>query len=198
MPKPSDYSKGLIYKLCCKDTNIKDIYVGSTCNFTRRKYGHKGASNNENHKCYNNPIYKFIREKGGWLNWNMVLVKYFPCKSRLELLQEEQIVIEELGEYTTLNRARTWRSKEYVREYEKNWRTENKEYVKEYGKNWRKENKDALAEHFKKWKQDNKEKYEKTQKKPYTCITCNKTIQNGSKKRHNHSKTHIQKLQKSD
>ena len=41
--KMERYQKGLIYKLCCKDLNIKDIYVGSTCNFARRKCQHKNA-----------------------------------------------------------------------------------------------------------------------------------------------------------
>ncbi len=42
-----NYSKGLVYKLCCNDTNIKDIYVGSTTNFIRRKSDHKSACDNE-------------------------------------------------------------------------------------------------------------------------------------------------------
>ncbi len=28
--KEIDYSKGLIYKLCCKDPTITDVYIGST------------------------------------------------------------------------------------------------------------------------------------------------------------------------
>ena len=42
MPRlPTDYSKGFIYKLCCLDVNIKDIYVGSSTNFKERKKQHK-------------------------------------------------------------------------------------------------------------------------------------------------------------
>ena len=38
MPKENiDYSKTIIYKIVCKDINIKDCYVGSTTNFTNRK-----------------------------------------------------------------------------------------------------------------------------------------------------------------
>ena len=32
-----DYSKCFIYKLCCRDASIEEIYIGSTCNLTRRK-----------------------------------------------------------------------------------------------------------------------------------------------------------------
>ena len=62
-----NYENGLIYKLCCKDANITDIYVGSTTNFKQRKKEHKADCHNENNKNYNRPVYKFIRENGG--NW---------------------------------------------------------------------------------------------------------------------------------
>jgi predicted GIY-YIG superfamily endonuclease len=47
MKKPSDYTKGLIYKICCNDENIKDIYIGSTVDFKRRKGRHKCNCYNE-------------------------------------------------------------------------------------------------------------------------------------------------------
>jgi hypothetical protein len=38
MPRlPIDYSKSIIYKIVCKDLDVKDCYVGSTTNFTNRK-----------------------------------------------------------------------------------------------------------------------------------------------------------------
>jgi predicted GIY-YIG superfamily endonuclease len=44
MPKvPIDYSKGFIYKLCCLDVNIKEIYIGSSTNFKQRKRHHKNV-----------------------------------------------------------------------------------------------------------------------------------------------------------
>ena len=61
-----NYSKGIVYKLCCKDVNITDIYIGSTTNFTRRKWGHKTACNNEKDKSYNFKVYQFIRNHGGF------------------------------------------------------------------------------------------------------------------------------------
>ena len=45
-----DYSKSMIYKLCCKDVNIKEIYVGSTTNLIKRKYQHKADCYNKNRK----------------------------------------------------------------------------------------------------------------------------------------------------
>ena len=43
MPK-IDYSKMVIYKILSKDNNIKYIYIGSTTDFTKRKWFHKKNS----------------------------------------------------------------------------------------------------------------------------------------------------------
>ena len=34
------YMNTLIYKICCKDETIKDIYIGQTTNFDVRKFYH--------------------------------------------------------------------------------------------------------------------------------------------------------------
>ena len=31
-----DYSKGVIYRIYCKDSSITDCYVGSSCNIQKR------------------------------------------------------------------------------------------------------------------------------------------------------------------
>ena len=48
-----NYANGIIYKLCCLDPNITEIYIGSTTNKYRRKQQHKGICNNVNGKKYN-------------------------------------------------------------------------------------------------------------------------------------------------
>jgi hypothetical protein len=85
-----DYSKSLIYKLCCKDPTITDIYIGSTTNFRTRKNLHKCRNNTEDPS----PIYKFIRSNGGWDNWDMVEIEKFPCKDKRELHTRERLNIE--------------------------------------------------------------------------------------------------------
>ena len=94
---PIDYSKGLIYKLVCKDDDITYNYIGSTTNFKQRKNTHKSCCNNENNKEYPHYKYFYIRDNGGWDNWDMVLVKYFECKTSLELRAEERKQITLLG-----------------------------------------------------------------------------------------------------
>jgi len=60
----------VIYKICSDDCP-DFIYVGSTKNFTKRKYSHKFDYKNG---C-NFTLYNKIREYGGWENWRMVTVE---------------------------------------------------------------------------------------------------------------------------
>ena len=96
-----DYSKGKIYKLCCKDVNVKEIYVGSTINMKNRKNGHKTNCTNINSKKYNYKVYEYIRKNDNWSNWSMVWIKDFPCNSKKELEAEEDKIMRELN--ATLN-----------------------------------------------------------------------------------------------
>ena len=91
------YNNGLIYKIVCKDPSIKEIYVGSCCNFTRRKCEHKSICNNPNTKAYNHYKYQFIRDNGGWNNWDMIEIKKYPCETKRELELEERNNLELLG-----------------------------------------------------------------------------------------------------
>ena len=45
-----DYSNTIIYKIYCKDENVKNIYVGHTTDFEVRKNSHKNSSKYSNLK----------------------------------------------------------------------------------------------------------------------------------------------------
>lgn len=125
MPRlPIDYSKTIIYKLCCKDENITNIYVGSTTNFTSRKREHKKNCTKETSKEYNSYKYRFIRDNGGWNNWDMILIENFPCLNNIEARKRERDVFELLG--ATLNKEIPYREKN---EYEKQYRAEGKHKI---------------------------------------------------------------------
>jgi len=150
-----DYSKGLIYKLCCKDPNIIDIYIGSTTNMKNRKNQHKFRCNNPTDKNYNLKVYKFIRENGGWDNWTMVLVEYVNATSKQELEKEERVVIELLK--PTLNYVIPTRTK-------KEWTEDNKKKIVEQQKTYREVNKIEITENNKKYYEENREKILENQK----------------------------------
>ena len=150
MPKlPIDYSKSLIYKLCCNDLNITDIYIGSTTNFSKRKGQHRQNCNNENIVGYNRKLYRVIRDNGGWINWDMILIENnLNVNNKLELHKKERMYIENLK--PTLNYSIPTRtSKEYY--------NDNKVVLREQKKEYRQKNKDAIKEHNKQYYNDNKE-----------------------------------------
>lgn len=90
-----DYSKATIYKLVNKfDTNEKMIYIGTTTNWTVRKYQHKRRCNDETDQGYNWKIYKYIRKTGGFQNWDMKIIEDYPCNTDLELSSRERYYIE--------------------------------------------------------------------------------------------------------
>jgi hypothetical protein len=223
MPRrPKDYSKGLIYKMCCKDTTIKDIYVGSTTNFTQRKRTHKSCCNKETSKGYNYPVYKFIRENGGWFNWDMVLIEYYPCETELELGRRENYFMIELQSslnnkspniYETHQEARHGyyeNNKDYHNKKSKEWREVNIEREREKGrkryeankerfnkisKEWRELNKEKNKEYFKKYREANKEQYYEKHNRKITCV-CGCIVGNSGKARHEKSAKHLSILEK--
>ena len=135
MPKVEmDYSKTIIYKLVCKDINITDIYIGHTTNFTKRKNQHKSNCNNPNSKNYNLFVYKFIRNNGGWENFNMIEIEKYNCNDKLEACKRERHWIEELK--SILNKYIPSRTSE-------EYRKDNKENKKIYDDN----NKDECIIH---------------------------------------------------
>jgi predicted GIY-YIG superfamily endonuclease len=80
----------MIYKLVCNDPEIHNIYVGSTTNWTARMTKHKSSCNNPLGKAYNQKKYRIIRLNGGWYNWSMVLIEYYPCSTMCEAVVRER------------------------------------------------------------------------------------------------------------
>ena len=135
-----NYHESIIYKICCKDPSITDIYVGSTTNFKSRKYQHKLSCNNENSGEYLYYKYLFIRENGGWENWDMIQIKAFKCENKRELEAEERKIIEETG--ATLNKNIPFRLK-------KEYNEDNKEKIKIYKREYYQKNKVEITKKFK-------------------------------------------------
>ena len=188
MPKlPMDYSKSIIYKIVCKNPEIKDCYVGSTTNYDKRKNCHKSNCNNTNRKGYNSNVYQFIRNNGNWENWDMVEIEKYNCNDKLELYKQERFWLEELN--ASLNSQIPNRSqkqyrednKDKIKEKVKEYYEDNKEKIKEKDKQYREDNKDKIKENKKQHYQDNKDKINEKVK----CNICNKQMNKSSLTRHN-------------
>ena len=149
MPKTIiNYSNTIIYKIVCKDQKIKDCYVGHTTNFTNRKRQHKSTCGNANDRDHNFHVYKFIRNNGGWDNWDMIMIEEYDCKNLLQAKQRERYWIENikptLNVQTPLKTTKEWRdthkdhyknyfemNKDSIMERQREKRLEKKEYPKE-------------------------------------------------------------------
>ncbi len=126
MPKTTiDYSKIVIYKIVCNDLNVKDIYIGSTTNFIKRKTAHKNATMNEKHPKHNAKKYQFINENGGWNNFTMLEIEKYPCVDGNEARLRERYWFEQLQ--ATLNTYRPIISKEEADIRLKTYKEDNKE-----------------------------------------------------------------------
>ena len=86
MPKKEiDLSCCVVYVLKYNDIVY---YVGSTNNLFLRVSLHKSLC--KNNKC-NTKLYKFMRENGGFDNWNLeIIVTYTDCKTLQELHWHER------------------------------------------------------------------------------------------------------------
>jgi predicted GIY-YIG superfamily endonuclease len=126
MPRtPINYENTIMYKLVCKDINITECYVGHTTDFTKRKYQHKSDCNNKNTENYNSYVYIFIRENGGWKNWDMIEIEKFKCNDVLKAKQQERFWIETLK--SKLNSIMPFREMQEKIEQQKMYRKNNKE-----------------------------------------------------------------------
>jgi hypothetical protein len=156
MPKiQTDYSHTIIYKLCCKDVSINDIYVGHTTNFIQRKHNHKINCCNKKSNNHNLYVYKFIRENGGWDNWEMIQLEEYNCANRRESEMRERYWIETL--MASLNCISPFTTKEEKQEQKKNWYEENKEHILEKAKEHYEENKEQKIEYQKQYSKENSE-----------------------------------------
>ena len=96
MPKLDiDYSKTVIYKITF---NNEPVYVGSTTNFTKRKHTHKSNSLTKTL-----PLYKTIRENGGFDKFQIVPIEEFECNNKIQAVIREQKYIDELKPNLNMN-----------------------------------------------------------------------------------------------
>jgi len=165
-----NYKKGLIYKLCCDDTNIKEEYVGSTVDFTERKRCHKKSCNSPDRIEYNYNVYKFIRKNGGFENWSMVLVEKYPCNDKRELETRERYWIEKLKCKLNCKIPQRTRKEHYQ---------DNKEDLKKIHSIYYQENKDDIS---------------KKGKEKITC-ECGTIVRKNDLSRHYNSNKHLKYLE---
>lgn len=82
--KQTIYVSAYIYKLCRGDKQDDNIYIGSTVDIFSRLQEHKNKCKKSNTK-----LYKYIRENGGYENWNFIIIDKFDYKTKQDLILRE-------------------------------------------------------------------------------------------------------------
>jgi hypothetical protein len=182
MPRTNiDYYKTTIYKICCKNLDITKIYIGNTTDMRKRKYEHKSCCINVKNKHYNLKVYQFIRENGGWDNWDMIEIEKYNAIDGYDAKKRERYWIEELK--ATLNIDLPSRTR-------KQWVEDNKEIIAEKKKEYQENNKEKLKEYKKEYRENNKQILSEKKKEKITC-DCGCEISKYYLKEHQQSKKHI-------
>jgi hypothetical protein len=157
MPRlPIDYTKAVIYKIVCCDVSVTETYVGSTTNLRNRRREHKHDCNNPNSKQYNRFVYQFIRDHGGFGNFDVVLVENVTgCSDSPSLHARERYWVESL--HAELNKQVPVRT-------QKEWKKDHPEKISENGKNYYKLNRDKIREYQNQYKILNRDKINEKQR----------------------------------
>jgi hypothetical protein len=190
--KATNYANGIQYKIVCKDPAITDCYNGSCISFKDRKKQHKSSCTNLNNASYNYKVYRFIRENGGWSNWDMIQIEEFPCKSKQELIAREREIFDILK--PTLNTKsptlNVENKKMYAAKYMIEYVANHKEILKEYYAEYYKDNKEHLSAIHQQYYADNKVEIDIKQKEKVKC-ECGCVTNKHHLSRHLKSKKHL-------
>ena len=163
----SDYSKGKIYKII--SNHLPDTaYIGSTVQPLSKRYGGHVANyrqhlkNNTYSKCSSYNIVCYPDSK-------IILIEYFKCESKSELLRREGEIIKMYQNNKDLEQplnlriagqtAKQWRElhKDKLREKNKKWRDSHKDKTKDYNTVYYQQNKDQMTDQQKEYNNQQKQ-----------------------------------------
>lgn len=203
-----------VYQIKCKDPKITETYVGSTVDLKQRIRQHRYKCIEGNNECWLK-IYVFMRENGGFDNFEFNILEEFTDISKEQLRDEEQKYIKQITPQLNKKNASVTPEelKEYHRKYSKEYKHAHKEQCNQYNKKYYREHKEERREikrqtdklyyekNKEKIKADSKARYEKNKEKiearasaPWTCEICNVTVRRDSKPRHERSELHKSKI----
>jgi hypothetical protein len=133
-----NYNKSRIYKIWSDDEGVNEFYIGSSADFKKRCKTHYSKCNNPIANEYENKLYTYIRNNGGFGNFYIHIIQKLSCKNNRELREIEQQWITQLKH--TLNNIRANRTLEdhkndmliYYKKYYQENKLEKKITDKEY------------------------------------------------------------------
>jgi len=158
MGRATDLSNCYIYHILDKDGIVH--YVGSTSNINSRKSSHKYRCNTEHDKFYHLDIYKYIRDNGGFEQFEIVPIRKIEnISNKTELRIAEQT---EINKFSNLkNKNGSYRSSR--KETDKIYYEKNKDQINQQNLQWKKNNPEKLSKYY----QENKEKIKEYKRQYY-------------------------------
>jgi len=102
-----------IYRISHKlDYENENVYIGSTSNLHKRKITHKSNCINEKSKDFHYKVYQYIRENGGFDNFQFIILRVCDNVDKKELIKLEQSFID-VYEPTLNSQSASQTKKEY-------------------------------------------------------------------------------------
>jgi len=164
MGRATDFSNCYIYHIKSMDGVVH--YVGSTSNMNSRKSSHKYNCSHENNKNYNLDIYQYIRNNGGFDNFEIIPIRKLEnVSNKNDLLIAERT---EMEKYTGLKNMRgSYQTNEEHLQQISLWQKNNPEKHNQYSKKYYESNKEYYTEYNRKWREANKEKINEKRRQKY-------------------------------
>ena len=155
MGRSTDFSNCYIYHIKSKDGVVH--YVGSTSNINSRRSKHRYCCSHEKDKNYNLDIYKYIRDQGGFDQFEIIPIsKIENISNKTDLLIAERL---EMEKHSGLkNMKGSYLSGEERIEQQRQWVKNNPEKNAEYCKKYYESNKDQINQQTRQWQKNNPEK----------------------------------------
>ena len=185
----NDYKNSVIYRIYCKNPDITDCYIGSSKCFEDRFYTHKSMCNTKHNKHHNLYLYQFIRENGGWDNFDREVLEYYPCNNNEELTLKEQEYITKFKPKLNINNAFTSEEVKIKQKIKKYKKYRESEKCKETERKYTEKLMNDPERHQKKLKN-----MREWGKKPKFCDLCNFWTTNNMWCHHKKSKEHLNNL----
>tara|TARA_R110000822_G_scaffold147506_1_gene286509 strand:- start:509 stop:925 length:417 start_codon:yes stop_codon:yes gene_type:complete len=129
-------------------------------------------------------VYKFIRDHGGWENWDLVVIEQIECESKADKLLAERTAMEAID--ATLNAQVPGRS---VKEWSAEYYAENKDKILKREAAYYVANKDKIRKRMAGYCAANKDKIKNRSAERVRC-ECGSTHRRSDKARHLKSAKH--------
>jgi len=196
-----NYNNTIIYKICCKDELVPEIYIGHTTIWKERKSLHKRCCVDDTKAHHNYKIYTFINANGGWENWEMTEIEKYPCNSYNEACIRERYWYDLLKPQLNSNQPVTTKEERkasrviYLRKWRANMSDEQKKEYAEKNSESQKTRKDYFKKYYQNLSEEQRETILQRQREMRANMTPEKREEMLAKrKEYNHRRRNISQV----